>query len=288
MVSDTRSPSSEEAVHSLQCMEIWGGSAAMDSGVSVPGLDAWVYSRPHAGDERGGDIHYISMCGSGRVTRLAVADVSGHGAVVDGLATSLRTLMRRHINTPDMTRFMRALNEEFGRLSDDGRFATAIVATYFAPTDHFILCNAGHPRPLWYDADAKRWRIMDPTIDEKAESVANLPLGVIEPTSYEQFAVPLGRDDVVVVYTDALTEARGADGRMLGEERLLQLVSEIDPTDPRGTAAALVEAVERWQGSPLDDDITVMALRHNAGDPERPGLREAATVLAKLIGLVKV
>lgn len=273
---------------SLRCMEIWGGNDAMDSGVSVPGLDAWVYARPHAGQSAGGDIHYISTCGSGRYSRIAVADVAGHGSGVDSLARSLRGLMRRHINTPDLTRFMQSLNEEFSIASPDGRFATAVLATYHAPTDHLILCNAGHPRPLWRDGASGRWRLLDASSDEKAERVGNLPLGVIEPTPYEQFAVPLAQEDLVVIYTDALSEARDAQGRMLGEAGLLALASGLETDDPRGAAAALVGLVETWQGSPLDDDITVLALRHNGANPEKPGLRDALTFMAKMAGLIKV
>lgn len=280
------SRSSEPA--SLRCMEIWGGNDAMDSGVSVPGLDAWVYARPHAGQRAGGDIHYISTCGSGRYSRIAVADVAGHGSGVESLARSLRGLMRRHINTPDLTRFMQSLNKEFGNASPDGRFATAVLATYHAPSDHLILCNAGHPRPLWRCGATGRWRLLDATSDEKAAQVGNLPLGVIEPTPYEQFAVPLAQDDLVVIYTDALSEARDAGGQMLGEHGLLALATQLETDDPRGAAAALVGLAEAWQGSPLDDDITVLALRHNGANPDKPGVREAFTFLAKVAGLLKV
>lgn len=274
---------------SLRCMEIWGGNDAIDNGVSVPGLDAWVYARPHAGVRAGGDIHYISTCGSGRYSRIAVADVAGHGAGVEPLARALRGLMRRHINTPDLTRFMRSLNEEFSLASTDGRFATAVLATYHAPTDHLILCNAGHPRPLWRDGASGRWRLLDASSDERADRVSNLPLGVIEPTPYEQFAVPLAERDLVIIYTDALSEARDPQGRMLGEAGLLALASEsLTTEDPRGAAAALVGLVEAWQGSPLDDDVTALALRHNGANPEKPGLREALTFIAKMTGLMRV
>ncbi|MBI4579150.1 MAG: hypothetical protein HY718_05565, partial [Planctomycetes bacterium] len=95
----------------LHCMEIWGGNGAQDSAISVPGLDAFVCSQPQPGHRTGGDIHYVSMCGSGRISRFVVADVSGHGEQVDDLATTLRTLIRRHINTLNQARYARTLNE---------------------------------------------------------------------------------------------------------------------------------------------------------------------------------
>ena len=68
--------------HAMHCMEIWGGNQAVESAVSTPGLDVWVYSRPFQGAVHGGDVHYVSLCGGGIVTRMIVADVSGHGESV--------------------------------------------------------------------------------------------------------------------------------------------------------------------------------------------------------------
>jgi len=167
------------AAHALQCMEIWGGNQAHDSGVSVPGIDAWVYSVPHAGGRAGGDIHYVSMCGGGKISRFAVADVSGHGEHVDALAVKLRSLMRRYINTLNQARFARALNEEFGRLAEGGTFATAVLATYYAPKDHLVVVNAGHPSPLWYRSTVGTWQKLVPETARRTDEVANLPLGII-------------------------------------------------------------------------------------------------------------
>jgi len=80
-------------------------------GDTSPGLDAWVECRPHQSDA-GGDIHYFSMCGSGRVTRLAIADVMGHGEEASELAVWLRGLMRKHINLLDQRRFAHQINQE--------------------------------------------------------------------------------------------------------------------------------------------------------------------------------
>src|SRR6188768_413709 len=74
----------------MQCMEVRGGNEPVDAALAMPGVEAWVYSRPYhsAGESDadvsggGGDVHYISSCATGRVTRMLVADVSGHGAPV--------------------------------------------------------------------------------------------------------------------------------------------------------------------------------------------------------------
>src|SRR4051812_18671738 len=88
----------------MQCMEVWGGNHAVDTGVIMPGLDAWLFSRPCNSDDHGGDIHYVSSCAAGEITRLLVADVCGHGAAVSNIAIDLRKLMRKYINYHDQTR----------------------------------------------------------------------------------------------------------------------------------------------------------------------------------------
>src|SRR3954451_17981370 len=127
--------------HGLKCMEIWGGSQAADASVSTPGLDLQVYSRPHAQAEGGGDVHYVSLCGGGVITRFILADVSGHGASVADMARSLRDLMRRNINRKSQERLVKALNQEFTELVKLRRFATALVGTYLTAGDRLTICN---------------------------------------------------------------------------------------------------------------------------------------------------
>jgi serine phosphatase RsbU (regulator of sigma subunit) len=271
--------------HTMQCMEVWGGNQAVDNGVVMPGLDAWVYSRPYQGEAAGGDIHYVSSCASGRITRLLVADVSGHGAGVAGVAAKLRDLMRRYVNFIDMSRFVEGLNREFGALSEDGGFATAIAATYWAPTDYLTLCNAGHPRPLWYRARRGAWSLLEHPSENRAEGLANIPLGVAEPTRYDQLGVRLGRGDVVLLYSDSLIEAKDARGAQIGQAGLLRIAEGLDPTDPRALVADLMRAV--WSSGAIpDDDVTVLALRPNDIKPAvsiRAGLATVGRLAAAFV-----
>jgi len=291
MNKTARDENAHEA-HSLKCLEIYGGTQAIDDYVSVPGLDVHVYCRPYQDDEGGGDIHYISTCAAGQISRTVLADVSGHGGAVNDLATALRTLMRKHINTPDLSRFSRALNREFSERADAGIFATAILATYFAPTDHLILCNAGHPPPLWYHAEDRTWRYLTPddprTVHESAKPDAlNLPLGIIEPTTYEQFAVRLARADVVLLYSDALLEARNDADAQLGDQGLLDLVQALDVDRPESIGPTLLRRIHDHAGAgALDDDATLIVMHHNAADPPPLTLKQRAEVFGRMIGLV--
>ncbi len=278
----------------LRCMEVWGGNSETTDRISVPGIDTVVYSRPHNGDETGGDLYYVSLCGSGNISRFAVADVSGHGSGADHFASSLKKLIRKHINTPNQAKFTRALNAEFNRISEEGRFATAVLMTYYAPTDHLIVSNAGHPRPLFYRASIGEWMHLGPEMpmdllasDASEIGVRNLPLGVVEPTDYEQFALRLEVGDLVVAYTDSVLEAAPPGGQPLGEHGLLRLASEIDASEPERFVDRFVSLVrERQKVDEFKDDATVMLLHANNADPARPSLKEAMGMLGRLIGVV--
>lgn len=282
--------------HRLQCLEIWGGTTAVEEAVSVHGLDLYIFSRPFHDAAAGGDVYLVSMCGAGNITRIMLADVAGHGAVVGSLGRSLRRLMRKHITTVDQTQLARELNREFIRRSKAGRFATAVLATYFAPTDHLIVVNAGHPPPLWYRADRETWELLEaprPETHETAETirlgVSNLPLGIIEPTPYAQFAVPLERDDLVVFYTDALIEAQGPGGEQLGTSGLLELVRSVDAAAFETLSSSIRDSLDAIQGSEgWDDDLTVLVLHHNAADPPRLSVGERLRVLGRMMGVGRI
>lgn len=275
-------------VHEMQCLEVWGGNVAAHSGVSVPGIDAWVYSEPFAGEAHGGDIHYVSMCGAGRVARFILADVSGHGGAVSDLAAKLRRLMHRNIGTPDQTRFARALNRAFSRLSKDGVFATAVMTSYFSPTDQLIVCLAGHPRPLWFSASDGRWRLLSHKAQGDTRDKSDIPLGIIPTTEYHQFAVTLHRGDIVILYSDALIEAKAQTGEMLGENGLLRVVATLDPTEPSVFGRSLIDAVDHASGGSLaarDDDLTLLLLHHNGANPEPVSLTHKMRMMLKMMGI---
>lgn len=278
-------------------MEVWGGSQAFDQSVSVPGNDVRISCTPFRGEASGGDIYYVSNCAAGIVTRFVLADVSGHGEQVAQVAADLRKLMRRHINTANQTRFAVDLNRAFSNLDLDGKFATAVLATYFAPTDHIIICNAGHPRPLLYRATQDSWELLDAKTvgvlatrqSDSAVGIANLPLGILDPTHYEQFALRMELGDLIVLYTDALIEAadvEGAGGRQLGESGLLALARDMSPSDREDAAVALRKRVSAYAGDlPFNDDATLIVLHHNAADPPRDTWRGHAAKFARMLGL---
>jgi phosphoserine phosphatase RsbU/P len=263
-------------------MEIRGGSRAVEDAFDTPGLDGFLCSRPHEGAEQGGDLHYVSVCGGGVITRVVVADVSGHGASVAEFSEALRTLMRKNINTKSQTRLVEALNRQFGEHAQLLRFATAVVATYLATDRSLTVCNAGHPRPLCYRKGLGRWMFLD----AQGAKPGNLPLGLDDDSPYYQYTETLEVGDVVCFYTDALTEATNSSGRMLGEEGLLELAQGLEPNDPREFAQQLIARIDgHRQGRSDDDDMTLLCLVHNGKGPRHPSLTEKLDVYAKVFGL---
>lgn len=274
------------APYALQCMEIWGGNRAADTRVELTGLDAWVYARPYQGADEGGDIHYLSSCASGDISRLLVADVSGHGAGVAGAASALRTLMRRNINHVEPRRLAAELNSAFGPIAREGGFATAVVASYYRPKRRLSLCNAGHPRPMLFRRAGGGWSVLDAHADDRgaragdAGALANIPLGIADGVRYDTASVQLEHGDVVLVYTDSLIEARGPvddqarAGGVLGERGLLDVLASIKVESVAGLLRDIAERVPGLADS-RGDDVTMLAFSPNGRAPE-PGLRGAA------------
>jgi sigma-B regulation protein RsbU (phosphoserine phosphatase) len=254
----------DQPVQHMQCMEVWGGSQLTSRGVEFGGLDAWVYSKPYGEAHAGGDIYYASSCATGRISRLLLADVAGHGQTVAATAADLRTLMRRFVNRLDQTEFVRLLNQQFAVLPRTGAFATAIVTTFFEPSRRLTVCNAGHPRPLLYRAAQRQWDFLGSQEEGSRAAPSNIPLGLFDAAQYEQFDVELEPGDCLVSYTDALIESRDADGEMLGEDGLLRitrLLGDVPPAKMIDTLLAEIEA--RYPENLSEDDVTVLVVRAN-------------------------
>jgi phosphoserine phosphatase RsbU/P len=238
----------------MQCMEVWGGSQIASSGVELAGLDVWIYSKPFGQAQRGGDVYYVSSCASGRISRLLLADVSGHGKSVASTAADLRTLMRRFVNRLDQKEFVRLLNEQFTTLSRQGTFSTAVVTTFFAPSRRLSLCNAGHPRPLLFRALDSRWSFLGHQDSPEKKGPSNIPLGIFQLADYEHLDIEL----------DALIESRDSDGEMLGEEGLLRIVNLLGEVPAEKLIATILQEIsQRFPDNLSADDVTLMVVRAN-------------------------
>ncbi len=258
--------------HTLQCMELWRGNSSVETTASSTGLEAWIFSQPYHGESSGGDVHYLSLCVGGIVTRILLADVSGHGVKVDATSNILKKLLRRFMNAKKQDRLVEELNCEFAGLEQSGRFATAVIATYLSHKNQLLLTNAGHPRPLLYRKSVGRWQYL---IHENTQGNAgNLPLGINSTTRYEHAAFSIESGDTLLLYTDAFTEAGIDAGQPLGEQGLLALVEFIPLTDSIDQfGRKLVDAVRALAGGVANDDETLIVIRFGEGR-KPPGLLE--------------
>lgn len=287
MEIDASTPSGATAPVRMQCMEVWGGTEFAERQVELTGLDACVYSRPHGDARGGGDVYYLSSCASGRISRVLIADVAGHGEGAWQLGRSLRDLMRKNINYISQARLVRSINEQYNRLSKGSRFATALVGTYFAPRQSFVLSTAGHPLPLVYRAANRDWSEL-PLLaarDRAPAGLSDAPLGIFDQTNYGQFKLKLAPGDLVLCFSDGLAELPASAGGIVGTQGLLQTLRELDVSRPEGLIRNLLERVAgAVAAAHLRDDITIVLLRPNGkGVPLLNTLRAPFRIIRGLL-----
>jgi hypothetical protein len=271
----------------MQCMEVWGGNQFADRGVVMAGLDAWVYSKPYGGSDGGGDVYFVSACAMGRILRLLVADVAGHGETVGKIAVGLRSLMRKHVNQIDQQSFVRSMNRQFSEFARDGCFATAVVTTFFPPTGRLTVCNAGHPYPLMYRAATGQWSCLENERRSKSDEPVNLPLGILDLADYQTLDMSLHVGDLILCYTDSLVESRGPNGEMLGHEGLLEIARSLDLADSSAIVPALLAAIAaQYPGNLTADDVTVLLFRPNGSAKTRPSLSRQVAGMGKLLASI--
>jgi len=244
----------------LACLELRGGNRAGAYSAELPGLAGWVSCRPLVPSQRGGDLYYLSTCSRGAVARVVLADVAGHGEVVSAAAAQLQEALREHVDHWDQSMLIRQLNESILRGAPHSRFATAFLASFYRESGELLFTNAGHQPPLWYRSAAKEWSYLNDATPFSKE-IADLPLGLIAGTSYSQTAVQLDAGDLLVLYTDGISESCDESGEQLGLDQLLSIARGLPVDSPEAAGQALLGAVERFRGSvaPADDE-TVVAL----------------------------
>ena len=265
---------STEAPHALMCSEVWGGNRKIFRTVQLPSVAAWVASVPLDEGEGGGNLHYMSVCNHDLISRVALADVSGHGGVVNAMTETLKRLMRKNIDVWDQSDLMRELNDEFA-ISGQNKYATALVLSFHRITGRLAFTNAGHLPPLWYHAQQKAWGWLKEDDDHPAKA-SGLPIGLIPGTDYLQTVVNLQPSDLIVLYTDGVTEAENDAGESLDREQLLRW-AQVAPTDsPRALGQALLERLNSFQGRCRNDDETLVVLQ-----------REKASLFSMLLNVAR-
>lgn len=269
----------------LVCNEVWGGNGAAATPLTRPGLEGFVYSLPYHDEAAGGDVHYVSSCGTGRITRVMLADVMGHGESAADVAGYLRSLMRRYLNHIEPHN----LASEVSRLlhsepAGEGRFATSVILTFFAPTGELSLCNAGHPAPLLYRQRDARWHALPRRADKPYAT--NLPLGIEEGEGYDEQVLGLDPGDAVLLYTDGIIEATTSRGEQLGAEGLRNVLEELGSpakwADSNGVCDRVMGVIRNRGYGFEADDVSIVLLRC-VGRSNGAGMREKLSAMARTL-----
>lgn len=261
MSASPSAPAERPTIPTFTCAEIWGGNRDVDHRIELPGIRGRLISRPSDGG-RGGDLHYVSICGSGLTSRLCLADVAGHGAAVSRVSNLIHELLHRFINALDQRRVLIALNQQLYR-EDLARMTTAAAVTYIYPFHELSLSYAGHPPAWFFRGDARQWeRLALRSLGSRHARLIDIPLAIEEKTAFTRRKEHVNVGDRLVLVTDGVLEAPAPDGELFGDKRFEQLLAAHQDADADALAdAILTELIAYTQDPELrHDDVSFMVL----------------------------
>ena len=229
----------------------------------IPGLQVSAAYRPAGnGDEIGGDFYDVFQLGPGE-WMVAVGDVRGKG-VEAAVVTSLvrHTTRAAAVGHPQPSRVLEMLNEVLVRYGTD-RFCTLVLLRLRREAGRWIATVAlgGHPPPLLARRGADPVEVGTPGV----------VIGVFDQAKVTDVDVPLEPADLVLLYTDGVTEARGGDS-WFGEDRLREAMSRHGATAATLTSGVLDEVLS-FQSGFGRDDVVLLALGVPSDDGDRVPLR---------------
>jgi serine phosphatase RsbU (regulator of sigma subunit) len=217
------------------------------------GIDAFGMTRP--ANTVGGDFYDVIPLGDGRVL-ITLGDVAGKGSpaalLMALLLAMLRTLVDEQLEPePLVTR----LNAQICRHSPGSRFITFFYGVYTPASGALTYVNAGQNPPLIRRADGSYERL----------GASGIALGMFEGSTYTSVETRVNPDELLVLYSDGITEAEDPQGQPL-EEPGLQAILERHPGEsPAQLGTHIIKAVERHaQASRFTDDLTILILRRRA------------------------
>lgn len=251
----------------LVCAELWGGNRAADFPVESPGLAGRIFSQPSGGG-RGGDVHYLSVCGSGLLSRVVIADVAGHGEPVARVSDEIHTLLRRYMDR--LGGEQKLLYDLNLRLIDGGldSMVTAAAIGYYPHSRTLSVAYAGHP-PAWvYRRNTGRWsRLTVPARPAGDRRPFDLPLAITPDARFQCRRERMSVGDRLLILTDGVLETPGPDGRIFGDERVESLLARLSAEPPRTVSEALLADLRAFgrDESLRHDDVTFLLVEFVPG-----------------------
>jgi sigma-B regulation protein RsbU (phosphoserine phosphatase) len=182
----------------------------------------------------------------------AVGDVSGKGPAAALLTAKIQGLFSAEAAEGSPAQTIATVNRGLTRRAVEAKYATVFHATLDA-AGVLTYCNAGHNPPLLYGPGGGLRRL---------ES-GSMPVGFFSHVPYADKTEQLRKGDVIVVYSDGVTEALDVQGQEFGEERLIKILQERSTDAATAILDAIVEEVKTFSaGVPQHDDVTAMVVRY--------------------------
>jgi sigma-B regulation protein RsbU (phosphoserine phosphatase) len=195
---------------------------------------------------------------------IAIGDVAGKGISAALLMATIQAAVRMELRAsvemapPSMNgqrystaRMVSELNQQLHATTSPEKYATFFFAIYDPKTGVLTYTNAGHLQPLLFREGVAT------QLD-----VSGLMVGAFPFATYEESQVELRTGDLLVCYTDGITEPENEYGEMFGEERLIDVIAKNADRDEGQIISSVMECVREWTGVPeLSDDMTVLLAR---------------------------
>jgi phosphoserine phosphatase RsbU/P len=222
-------------------------------GPPIPGYLVYGSSVPCR--EVGGDYYdYIALPGSRCV--IGLGDVAGKGLpaalLMCSFQASLRALAELDLS-PEET--LARLNRLLCRQIPINRFVTFFYGVLDIERHSMSYVNAGQNPPYVIRADGRAERLPQP----------GRPLGLFQDTPYRAESITLGPGEILVCYSDGVTEGQNPSGEEFGEERLLAIAGAAREGAPGDIVRRITVEIDRHHaGSPRQDDVTLVVLKRTA------------------------
>ena len=195
---------------------------------------------------------------------LALGDVSGKGISAALLMASIQSAMRMELRASmadsnfalngvrlSSARIMSEMNQQMHATSAPEKFATCYFGLYDDSTGMLRYTNAGHLPPILVRKGAATRLEVNGTV-----------MGAFPFSKYEESVIQLESGDLLVCFTDGITEPENEYDEMFGEERLVELVTKNAEREEEKIIGIILDSVRQWTGSPeLQDDMTLLLAR---------------------------
>ena len=195
---------------------------------------------------------------------VAIGDVAGKGISAALLMASMQSVMRSQLMESRQVsprQLVGLLNRQLYANTTPEKYATFCFGLYDEITGVFTYTNAGHLQPLLIrGGDAVRL------------DVTGTVVGAFPAIRYEEKQIQLVGGDLLVAYTDGITEPENAYGEMFGEERLVEVVMRHHNAETDEIIARTMEAVKEWATSPEQEDDMTMIIARRVGLSDNEGI----------------